>query len=63
MYVMDKPIKYEDFLHLAEFSYNKIYQTSIKMSPFKAMYGRKCHTVLSWSQWKEILILGPDALH
>jgi hypothetical protein len=33
MYVMDKPSKWEEYLHLEE------YQTSLKMSPFEALYG------------------------
>jgi hypothetical protein len=41
MYVMDKPSKWEDYLHLVEFSYNNGYQASLKMSPFEALYGRK----------------------
>jgi hypothetical protein len=41
MYVMDKPSKWEDYLHLVEFAYNNGYQTSLKMSPFEALYSRK----------------------
>jgi hypothetical protein len=41
MYVMDKPSKWEDYLHLVEFVYNNGYQTSLKMSPFETLYGRK----------------------
>jgi hypothetical protein len=40
MYVMDKPSKWEDYLHLVEFSYNNGYQESLKMSPFEALYGK-----------------------
>ena len=29
MYVMDKPTKWEDYLHLVEFSYNNGYQESL----------------------------------
>ena len=47
---------------LTEFAYNNSYQASIKMSPFEALYGRKCHTPLSWSQPEDKLILGPEAL-
>lgn len=38
MYVMDIPVKWEDFLHLAKFAYNNNYQTSLKMSAFEALY-------------------------
>jgi hypothetical protein len=32
-------------LPYAEFSYNNNYQASLKMSPFEALYGRKCRTL------------------
>jgi hypothetical protein len=48
MYVMDKPSKWEDYLRLVEFSYNNGYQTSLKMHPFEALYGRRCNTPVSW---------------
>jgi hypothetical protein len=39
---------WESWLPLAEFAYNNGYQESIKMAPFKALYGRKCRTPLNW---------------
>ena len=62
MYVMDRPSKWEEYLHLVEYAYNSSYQSSIKMSPFEALYGRKCHTPLSWSQPEDKIVLGPDTL-
>jgi hypothetical protein len=47
-------------LSLAEFSYNNSYQSSLKMAPFEALYGRRCRTLLSWSQTGERKIFGPD---
>jgi hypothetical protein len=47
MYVMDKPSKWEDYLHLVEFAYNNGYQASVKMSPFEAVYSRMCNTPVS----------------
>jgi hypothetical protein len=41
IYVMDKPSKWEDFLHLVEFYYKNGYQSSLNMSPFEALYGIK----------------------
>jgi hypothetical protein len=41
MYVMDKPSKWEDYLHLLEFTYNNGYQASLKTSRFEAVYGRR----------------------
>lgn len=48
MYVMDKPSKWEDYLHLVEFSYNNGYHASLKMSPFEELYDRRCNTPVSW---------------
>jgi hypothetical protein len=53
MYVMDQPSKWEDYIHLVEFSYNNGYQASLKMSPFEALYGRKCNTLVSWARFIE----------
>jgi hypothetical protein len=41
MYVMDKPSKWENYLNLVEFSYNNVYQASLKIIPFESLYGRK----------------------
>jgi hypothetical protein len=62
MYVMDKPSKWEDYLHLVEFSYNNGYQDSLKMSPFEALYGRKCNTPVSWDNPVDRVVLGPELL-
>jgi hypothetical protein len=62
MYVMDKPSKWEDYLHLVEFAYNNGYQTSLKMSPFEALYGRKCNTPVSWDNPTYIVVLGAEFL-
>jgi hypothetical protein len=45
---------------LAEFSYNNSYQSSLKMAPFEALYGRRCRTPLNWSQTGEREIFGLD---
>ena len=44
MYVMDKPSKWEDYLHLVEFAYNNGQQASLGMSPYESLYGRRCRT-------------------
>jgi hypothetical protein len=41
MYVMDKPSKWEDYLHLVEFTKNNGYHTSLNMTPFEALYDRR----------------------
>ena len=62
MYVMDQPSKWEDYLHLVEFSYNNHYQASAKLSPFEILYGRKCNTPISWSNPVYRVMLGPELL-
>ena len=47
-------------LLFAEFSYNNSYQASIKMSPFEALYGRRCRTPINWSESGERPFFGPD---
>jgi hypothetical protein len=49
-------------LPCAEFSYNNSYQESIKMAPFKFLYGRKCGTPLFWNEPGENQIFGSDIL-
>jgi transposase InsO family protein len=39
----------DKYLSLAEFAYNNSYQSSLKMAPFEALYGRRCRTPLNWS--------------
>jgi hypothetical protein len=62
MYMMDKPSKWEDYLHLVEFSYNNGYQESLKMSPFEALYGIKCNTLVSWDNPADRAVVGLDLL-
>jgi transposase InsO family protein len=47
---LEFPQKWDDCLPLAEFSYNNIYQESIKVAPFETLYGRRCRTPLNWSE-------------
>ena len=62
MYVMDKPSRWEDYLHLVEFAYNNGYHASLKMSPFEALYGRKCNTPVSWDNPADRVVVGPELL-
>jgi hypothetical protein len=62
MYVMDKPSRWEDYLHLVEFTYNNGYHASLKMSPFEALYGRKCKTPVSWDNPADRAVIGPELL-
>ena len=62
MYVRDHPKKWEEYLHLVEFAYKNHYQASAKLSHFEILYGRKCNTLISWSNLVDKLMLGPNLL-
>jgi hypothetical protein len=53
---------WEQSLPYAEFSYNNGYQASLGMSPFEALYGRKCRTPLMWSEVGECALVGPTLI-
>jgi hypothetical protein len=59
MYAMDKPSKWEEYLHLVEFSYNNGYQASLKMISFETLYGRKCNTPVRWDNPIDRAMVGP----
>jgi transposase InsO family protein len=42
----------------AEFSYNNSYQKSLKMALFEILYGRRCQTLLFWSEAGERKVFG-----
>ena len=58
MYVMDKPSKWEEYLHLVEFSYKNGKHVLLGMSPFEALYGRRCRTPVAWDNLVSIIVLG-----
>ena len=59
---MDNPTKCEDYSHLVEFAYNNGYQSSVEMSPFEVLYGRKFYTPISWDNHVDKMVLGLDTL-
>jgi hypothetical protein len=60
MYVMGNPSKWEDYLHLVEFAYKNGYQSSLRMSPFEALYIRRCNMPVSWDNPTDHTIVGID---
>jgi hypothetical protein len=60
--VMHQPKKWEDYLPLVEFAYNNGYEESLKMSPFEALYGRKCKIPINWINLVERITIRPDML-
>ncbi|GJV81306.1 reverse transcriptase domain-containing protein [Tanacetum coccineum] len=47
-------------LPLVEFSYNNRYHASIKAAPFKALYGRKCHSYICWAEVAQVQLTYPE---
>ena len=47
---------------MVEFAYNNGYHASLKMSPFEALYGRKCNTPVRWDNPSDRVVVGPELL-
>jgi hypothetical protein len=58
--VMEHQGSWDHNLPCAEFSYNNSYKESLKMAPFKVLYGRRCCTLLNWIELGEKVIFGPN---
>jgi hypothetical protein len=58
--VLEHQGRWDQNLPWAEISYNDSYQESLKMAPFKVLYGHRCHTPLNWIQLGKKVIFGPD---
>ncbi|GJS15383.1 putative reverse transcriptase domain-containing protein [Tanacetum coccineum] len=54
---------WERHFPLVEFSYNNSYHSSIKASPFEALYGRKCRSPVYWAEFKDAQLTGPELIH
>ena len=59
---MDKPTKWEDYLHLVEFAYNTGQQAYLGMSPYESLYGRRCRTLVTWDNPVNKVVLGLELL-
>nr|GFC08409.1 putative reverse transcriptase domain-containing protein [Tanacetum cinerariifolium] len=49
-------------LPLVEFLYDNNYHASIKDTPFEALYGRKGHSPVCWTEVREAQVLGPELI-
>ena len=47
---------------LAEFAYNNSYHSRIEMTPFEALYGRRCRSPIAWFDAFEVRPWGTDLL-
>nr|KYP71426.1 Retrotransposable element Tf2 [Cajanus cajan] len=60
--VLDHLGSWEEVLSLVEFTYNNSFHASIGMTPFEALYGRRCRTPLCWYQDGESVVVGPELI-
>ena len=58
--VMEFTGSWDRYIPLMEFAYNKSYQSSIGMAPYKALYGWRCRTPVCWTELNECKMIGPD---
>ena len=57
---LDLKGNWDDYLPLVEFAYNNSFQASIGMTPFEALYGRRCRFPVCWDDVGEKKLLGPE---
>ena len=60
--VIDYKGSWDRHIPLIEFVYNNSFQSSIGMAPYGALYGRKCRTLLCWTELSERKVIGPDLI-
>ena len=60
--MIDYEGSWDRHIPLVEFVYNKSFQSSIGMTPYEALYGRKYRTPLCWIELKEKKVLDPDLI-
>ena len=47
-------------MSLAEFAYNNSFHSSSGMEPYEALYGRKCRSLICWTEIGDRALLGPE---
>ncbi|KAD7479850.1 hypothetical protein E3N88_02986 [Mikania micrantha] len=64
--IIDFGGSWDNYLPLAEFSYNNSYHSGLRMPPYEMLYGRRCRTPVCWGEVgsrelenKEILKVSP----
>ncbi|GJR19141.1 putative reverse transcriptase domain-containing protein [Tanacetum coccineum] len=60
--VIDFEKGWDRHLPLIEFSYNNSYHTSIKATPFEALYGHKCRSPICWAEVGDAQLTGPKVV-
>nr|GEW47189.1 retrotransposable element Tf2 [Tanacetum cinerariifolium] len=58
--VLDFRGNWDVHLPLVEFSYNNSYHFSVRCASFEALYGRKCRSLIMWTEVGESQLIGPE---
>ena len=58
--MIDYEGSWDRHIPLVKFVYNNSFQSSIGMTPYEALYGRKCRTPLCWKELSEKKVIGFD---
>ncbi|GKB29105.1 putative reverse transcriptase domain-containing protein [Tanacetum coccineum] len=58
--VLDFRGSWDVYLPLVVFSYNNSYHSSVRCTPFEALYSRKCRSPIMWAKVGEGQLIGPD---
>ena len=58
--VLDFPGSWDRYIPLMEFAYNNGYQSSIGIAPYEALYGKKCRTLVCWTELNKKKVIGLD---
>ncbi|GKB43817.1 reverse transcriptase domain-containing protein [Tanacetum coccineum] len=58
--IIDFGKSWDDHLLLVKISYSNSYHSSLKSSPFEALYGQKCRSLVCWSEVGDVQLTGPE---
>ena len=58
--VIELTSSWDDHLPLIEFTYNNSYHSNIDMTPYEALYGRRCRNPVCWDEVGGGRLLGPE---
>ncbi|WMV37616.1 hypothetical protein MTR67_031001, partial [Solanum verrucosum] len=61
--VIDFKGNWGDHLPLIEFAYNNSYHSSIAMTPFEELHGRRCRSSMGWFELGEFALIGPKLVY
>lgn len=58
--IIDFKDNWDEHLPLIELSYNNSFHLNISMAPFKALYGRRCTSLVGWYEVGEFALIGTN---